>query len=86
MGCVHSKTVMKPLPSGADIFVRKGERFAYWRDAKRKIRTAELTKSKDGADRIVITATHSWRNVLLLDRADALGEYLVLELVRRKGG
>ena len=57
MGTVYRKTVTKPLPAGAEIFTRKGERFARWKDAKGKTRTAGLTTSKDGADRIVITAS-----------------------------
>jgi len=56
MGTVYRKTVTKPLPAGAKIIVRKGERFAQWQDAKKKTRTAPATTGQDGADRIVVTA------------------------------
>ena len=56
MGTVYRKTVTKALPPAAEIFVRKGERFARWKDAKGKLRTAPLTTGRDGQERIVITA------------------------------
>ena len=34
MGSVFKKTATKPLPAGAKIIVRKGERLAEWIDAK----------------------------------------------------
>src|SRR6266545_1764126 len=52
MGTVFKKQTTRPLPSGAEIFVRKGERFARWK-CKGKTRTAPLTTGQDGADRIV---------------------------------
>jgi hypothetical protein len=54
MGSVFKKIVTKPLPPGAETFVRKGERFARWKDARGKTRTAPLTGGKDGRERIVI--------------------------------
>ena len=36
MGTVYKKTVTKPLPAGAKIIVRKGQRLAEWNDAKGK--------------------------------------------------
>jgi hypothetical protein len=56
MGTVYKKTATKPLPAGATILVRKGQRFAEWIDVKEKRRTAPITTGKDGADRLVITA------------------------------
>ena len=56
MGSVFKKTATKPLPAGAKIIVRKGQRLAEWIDAKQKRRTVPVTTGKDGADRIVITA------------------------------
>ncbi len=52
MGTVFKKQTTRPLPPGADIFVRKGERFARWK-CKGKTRSAPLTVGKDGAERIV---------------------------------
>ena len=56
MGTVYKKTATKPLPTGAKIIVRKGQRLAEWIDAKEKRRAAPVTVGKDGTDRIVITA------------------------------
>jgi integrase len=43
MGTVYKETFTKPLPAGAKIIVRKGQRLAQWQDAKGKTRTAPLT-------------------------------------------
>ena len=55
MGTIYKKTYTKPLPAGAEIFVRKGERLARWK-AKGKARTALLTTGIDGTERILVTA------------------------------
>jgi len=52
MGTVFKKQVTKPLPTGAETFVRKGERFARWK-VKGKTRTARLTTGQDGSARII---------------------------------
>ena len=49
MGSVFKKSVTKPLPDGAEIITRKGEKLARWKDAKGKTRTAPLT---DAGNRI----------------------------------
>jgi len=46
MGAVFKKTATKPLPAGAKIIVRKGERLAEWIDAKEKRRTAPVTTAR----------------------------------------
>ena len=56
MGTVFKKTATKPLPAGAKLIVRKGQRFAEWKPAKGKTRTLPVTTGNDGADRIVVTA------------------------------
>ena len=56
MGTVYRKTATKPLPASAEIFIRVGQRFARWKDAKGKSRTAALTIGTDGTDRIVVEA------------------------------
>src|SRR5262249_1006006 len=56
MGTVFKKQVTKPLPPGAEIFTRNGERFARWK-MKGKTRTAPLTTGQDGSDRIVIESS-----------------------------
>ena len=53
MGTVYKKTFTKPLPAGAKIIVRKGQRLAEWIDAKQKRRTAPLTVA---GDRIAVEA------------------------------
>ncbi len=57
MGSVYRKTVTKPLPAGAEIFTRKNERFARWKNTKGRTRTAALTIGNDDSERIVITAS-----------------------------
>jgi integrase len=52
MGTVFKKQVTRPLPPGAEVFTRKGERFARWKDRRGKARTAPLTRGEDGAERI----------------------------------
>ena len=56
MGTVFKKTATKPLPVGAKIIVRKGQRLAEWLDAKEKRRTASVTVGRNGTDRLVVTA------------------------------
>ena len=56
MGTVYKKTFTKPLPADAKAIIRKGERFAQWKDAKGKTRTASLTTGNDGSDRILVEA------------------------------
>ncbi len=52
MGSLFKKTVTRPLPPGAKIITRQGERLARWRDGKGKMRTAPVTTGQNGADRI----------------------------------
>jgi integrase len=52
MGSLFKKLVTRPLPAGAEIITRKGERLARWRDSKRKLRTAPVTIGQNGTDRI----------------------------------
>ena len=60
MASVYRKTVTKALPGKAEVFIRNGERFARWRDAKGKQRTAPITVPAKGIHagelRIVIEA------------------------------
>jgi integrase len=56
MGTVYRKTFTKPLPADAELFVRKGERFARFKDAKGRSRTEAVTAGTDGADRLLIVA------------------------------
>src|SRR5262245_10198486 len=54
MGTVFKKMFTKALPAGAETFVRKGQRFARWKDRRNKIRKALLTVGKDGSERIIL--------------------------------
>src|SRR5262245_4419326 len=56
MGTVFRKAVTKPLPQGTELFSRKGEQFARWRDTKGKVRTARVTTGRDGQVRLVLIA------------------------------
>ena len=58
MGTVYRKTVTKAVPTGAETFTRKGERFARWKDAKGRTRTAPLTVNPADQDRIVIQSRY----------------------------
>jgi integrase len=58
MGTVFKKTFTKPLPTGAETIVRKGERLARWKDRKGKSRTALLTVGQDGAERVLIESPY----------------------------
>jgi integrase len=55
---VFKKTFTKPLPSGAETFVRKGERLARWKDRRAKMRTAPVTVGNDGAERIILESPY----------------------------
>ena len=57
MGTVYKKTFTKPLPSGAEIVTRKGNRVAKWKDRKGKMRTAPLTAGRAGSQRIVVESS-----------------------------
>jgi hypothetical protein len=61
MASVFKPTVTKPLPTGAELFTRKGEQFARWKDAKGRTRTEPVTipaKGKHaGTPRIIFDST-----------------------------
>jgi integrase len=57
VGTVFKKQVTKALPLEAKEFTRKGQRFARWKDRKRKTRTAPLTIGQGGSERIIIEAS-----------------------------
>ena len=52
MATIYKKTYTKALPSDVEIFMRRGERFARWMDAKGKAQTAKVVIGKDGSERI----------------------------------
>ncbi len=56
MGTVYKKSATRALPPDAELFVRKGERLARWKDAKGQTRTAPVTTGRNGNDRVVIVA------------------------------
>ena len=65
MGTVYRETYTKPLPDGAELFIRKGERFARWTDRRGRKRTAQVTTGRDGSPRIIRecrTYTAKYRN------------------------
>lgn len=43
MGSVFKKTYTKPLPQGAELFTRKGQRLARWKDSRGRMRMAPVT-------------------------------------------
>jgi integrase len=58
MGTVYRKTVTRKLPPGAEVFTRKGEHFARWKDRKGKTRTAPIIQGKDGSERISVESPY----------------------------
>ncbi len=60
MGTVYRKTYTKPLPPEVELFTRKGDRVARWKDSKGKTRTAKVTVPDKGLhkgqQRIIIAA------------------------------
>jgi integrase len=54
MASVYRETYTKPLRPGAELFTRKGERFARWTDRRGRKRTAKVTAGRDGSLRIVL--------------------------------
>ena len=58
MGTVLRKQTTRPLPNGAELFTKSGQRFARWKAGKRT-RTAKLTNGRDGSERIV-TESPTW--------------------------
>ena len=53
MGSVYRESYTKPLPNGAELFTRKGERFARWTDKRGRKRAAKVTTGRDGSPRVV---------------------------------
>ena len=58
MGTVFKRSATKPLPAGAEMFARKGERFARWKTPKGKTKTAPVVVPTEGKfagqERIVV--------------------------------
>jgi hypothetical protein len=54
MGSLFKKQYTKPLPEGAELFERKGESFARWRDRRDKLRTASVTTGEGGTPRLLL--------------------------------
>ena len=71
MASLFKQTVTRPLPAGAELFTRNGERFAKWTDGKGRKRTARVTGEGDAAR--VQTESATWYVRLRLangERAD----------------
>ncbi|HEY3392412.1 MAG TPA: tyrosine-type recombinase/integrase, partial [Lacipirellulaceae bacterium] len=52
MASVYRKTVTRRLPVSAELFTRKGKRFATWKDAKGRRQTALVIEGRDGSVRV----------------------------------
>jgi hypothetical protein len=52
MASVYRKTVTRNLPADAELFSRKGERLASWKDSKGKRQTAPVIEGRDGSMRV----------------------------------
>ncbi len=54
LGSVRKKTHLEPLPENAEVFTRKGERLARWKDATGRKRTARVSTADDGTESVVV--------------------------------
>ena len=73
MATVFKKCFTKPLPTGAKVIVRKGQRLAQWQDAKGKTRTAPLTAAGDRISVEAGTYTAKYRDGSGIVREAATG-------------
>ena len=48
MGTVFKPRTYKDIPEGAELFTRKGERFARWKDKRGKPRSAKVVRVARG--------------------------------------
>ena len=58
MASVFRKTATRPLPVNAEMFTRKGERFARWTNDCGKLRSEPITTDCDGSDRLLLQAAN----------------------------
>jgi hypothetical protein len=72
MGTVYKKSATRALPPDAELFTRKGESFARWKDAKGQSRTAPVTTGLERwlANRAAVDMSPSMRNEY---RQEAIG-------------
>ena len=54
MGTVYRATYTKPIPAGAELFTKSGERFARWKNSKGRKQVSPVTTGQDGTDRLVV--------------------------------
>ena len=57
---LYRPTYTKPIPPGAEIFVKKSDRLARWTDGRGRTRTAKVTTTEQGVDRLTFTSPF-WR-------------------------
>jgi integrase len=62
MGTVYKESYTKPLPPEAEVFTRKGERFARWQDRRGRRHTGKLTENGDRVTVRASTYTAKYRN------------------------
>lgn len=56
MGSVFRKCYTKPVPAGAERFVRKGVHHIRWKDSKGSVRVGRLTRGANGVERVRVEA------------------------------
>ncbi len=57
MASLKKKFSCKPMPDGAEVITRKGQRLAVWTDSKGKKQTAPVTSAADGTLRISVESS-----------------------------
>ncbi len=63
MGSVYRATYTKPIPAGAELFTKGGERFARWKNSKGRKQVSPVTTGQDGTDRLRVESPHLRREV-----------------------
>jgi len=58
MGTIYRRNILKLVPAGAELFTKRGKRFARWTDRRGKTRTAEIHVTQVGGERIVIKSKY----------------------------
>ena len=62
MGTDFKKQATRPLPAGAEVFTKSGQRYARWKPKNARTRTAKVTTGRDGSERIVMKSATNVAN------------------------
>ena len=83
MARIFKHTYTKPLPEGAELFTRKGKRFARFKDSKGRTATAPLSRS---GEKIIVEAAKWYVDYIIGTQAGspaALPDILTAKQLRK---